>query len=101
LFLDTLIQIIAWLIIIVPIAFLAGGAIASYYFRFHRQTIGILLIVFGIVGALIFSNSIYNIIRREMFEILTLYIALLSIEIATIVTGIISLRHVQKRESYL
>lgn len=91
----------AWLIIILPIAFLAGGAIVSHYFRFQRKNIGIVLIVFGSIGALIFSNGLYNIVRAAHFDILTLYVALLSIEIATIGTGILSFTHAKHLENYL
>ncbi len=90
--LDNILQIFSWLIIVIPIVILIMGIVAYYFSRKHRRFIGISLTVLGGLGVALFSSVLcVSFIEGHSPVTLTVGI-LLSVEIATLASGIITLQ---------
>lgn len=89
--LDILLRILAYSIVVVPIAILIIGIILFFYKPIHRLTVGALLVAFGSLGLTIYSISFYIALTRGQGVLF--FMAILAVEVMTIITGIISLTH--------
>ena len=91
--LDSLLQVFAWGIIIVPIAILVCGLALFYYKPRHRKSIGVILISLGSLGLAVYSFTFYFSIIASDTSTMAIAVTstLLLVEISTLIAGIVSL----------
>ena len=91
--LDSLLQVFAWGIIIVPIAILVAGLALFYYKPRHRKTVGIILISLGSLGLAVYSFTFYFSIIASDTSTMAIAVTstLLLVEISMLIVGIVSL----------
>ena len=91
--LDSLLQVFAWGIIVIPIAILVAGLALFYYKPRYRKTVGILLISLGSLGLAVYSFTFYfSIIASDTSSLaIAVTSTLLLVEISTLIAGLVSL----------
>ena len=87
--LDTLVQIYAWLVVVVPIATLVFGIVFYFSLPSQRKAIGLVLITFGSFGLALFGIVLY--IAAVHVNEPIIFVAMFAVELATLILGIISL----------
>ena len=87
--LDTLLQIFAYSIVVVPVAVLVIGVFLFFYKPAYRLIAGSILIALGSLALLVFSFSFYISLMRGQGVVF--FLALLIVEAMTITTGIFSI----------
>jgi hypothetical protein len=91
--LDSLLQVFAWGIIIIPIAILVAGLALFYYKPRYRKTVGIILISLGSLGLAVYSFTFYFSIVASDTSTLAIGVTstILLVEISTLIVGIFSM----------
>ena len=102
--LDNLVQGFAWSIIIIPIAVLIVGLLASYFMPRYRKAAGITLITLGALGTILFALILFvgfiEGLNRSLTSETYLFTGLLVIELATVLVGALSLTHKKSKLVY-
>ena len=88
---DIVLQMIAYSLIVVPVAILVIGIILFFYKPIHRLTVGVILVTFGSLGLIIVSGAFDISLSYMDGRGITVYMALIAVEIMTIIVGVVSL----------
>ena len=92
-FLDVVLQVFAWLLIVVPIAILVIGVILFHYSPVHRKTVGIILLTLGSLELALYSLTFYFTftLRTSNLRAIGFSSILLVVEVSTVIIGIVSM----------
>jgi hypothetical protein len=80
------------LILIAPLAILIAGLGLSHFMPSKNRVIGIVLLLVGVLGSLIFGVGFFAVMARESAAATISLGALFAVEIATLAAGVVILK---------